>query len=267
MKGKTLRWIKILLVLVLAWSLFKIFRYYKNDRAYKNLMANYGEERDRTLSALATAEQDTEDLEYLTDEVHEILRAKTLVEYMHHEYPEVIARLLIVNLDMDFPVCQGSDNEFYLDHDYTGAYHPFGAVFLDKGNDKDLKDENSVLYGHNVTSGAVFHALEAYRDPAYVKEHPEIVVDTLDARCVYEIVAVYEADAYEDYRSSSYDDTGWEEFASRISHMNLLGDETFQRGDQILTLSTCTDYDHRLVVQGRLKERIPYRSLKTYERD
>ena len=49
--------------------------------------------------------------------------------------------------------------------------------------------------------------------------------------------------------------------------MNLLGDETFQRGDKIPTLSTCTDYDHRLVVQGRLKERIPYPSRQTNERD
>ena len=267
MKRKILQWIKVLLVLVLAWSLFKIYTYYKNDRAYKNLMATYAEERNRTLSALATAEQGAEDSETLSTEAHEILGAQALVEHLHHEYPHVIARLLISNLDMDFPVCQGADNAFYLDHDYTGAYHPFGAVFLDKRNDKNLEDENSVLYGHNVESGAVFHALDAYRDRAYVKEHPEIVVDTLDARCVYEIVAVYEADAYEDYRSPSYDDAGWEEFASRISHMNLLGDETFQRGDKILTLSTCTDYDHRLVVQGRLKERIPYRSRQTNERD
>lgn len=94
-----------------------------------------------------------------------------------------------------------------------------------------------------------------------------MVVDTLGARCVYEIVAVYEADAYEDYRSPSYDDAGWEEFATRTSRMNLLGDETFQKGDKILTLSTCTDYDHRLVVQGRLKERIPYRLRQSNERD
>ena len=267
MKRKTLQWVKVLLVLILAWSLVKIYAYYKNDRAYKNLMANYAEERDRTLSTLATPGEGAEAPEVPSGQTREIHGAQTFVEHLHHEYPEVIARLLIKNLDIDFPVCQGSDNAFYLDHDYTGAYHPFGAVFLDKENDQALEDENSVLYGHNVTSGAVFHALEAYRDPAYVKEHPEIVVDTLDARCIYSIVAVYEADAYEDYRSPSYDDAAWEEFTSRISHMNLLGDETFQRGDKILTLSTCTDYDHRLVVQGKLKERIPYRSLQTNERN
>lgn len=150
MKSKIFQWIKVLLVLVLAWSLFKIYTYYKNDRAYKNLMATYAEERDRTLSALATAEQGAEKLETLSDEVLEILGAKTLVEHLHDEHPHVIARLLIANLDMDFPVCQGEDNAFYLDHDYTGAYHPFGAVFPDKRNHKDLEDENSVLYGHIV---------------------------------------------------------------------------------------------------------------------
>lgn len=267
MKRKILQWIKVLLVLVLVWSLFKIYTYYKNDRAYKNLMASYAEERDRTLRALATAEEGAESSEAPSDEARELLGAKALVEHLHQEYPEVIARLWIANLDMDFPVCQGADNAFYLDHDYTGAYHPFGAVFLDKRNDQMLEDENSVLYGHNVTSGAVFHALEAYRDPTYVKEHPEIVVDTLDARCVYEIVAVFEADAYEDYRSPSYDDAGWEAFASKIARMNLLGDETFRKGDKILTLSTCTDYDHRLVVQARLREHIPYVSPQTNERD
>ena len=108
-----------------------------------------------------------------------------------------------------------------------GSILSFWLVSPDARNDKALDDENSILSGNKVTSGEAFHTPEAYGDPAYVKEHPEIIVDTLDARRIYEIVAVYEVDVYEDDRSPFYDEDRWKQFASRVSEKNLLGNETF----------------------------------------
>ena len=80
--------------------------------------------------------------------------------------------------DIDFPIVQGKDNDFYLDHNYKNQYHAFGSVYMDYRNSSDFSDLNTVLYGHNVRSGHVFHDLVKYNDENVVNDQPYIIVDT-----------------------------------------------------------------------------------------
>lgn len=245
MKKKIISIIQVLLVLILAFSLYKIYSYQKDNQAYKSIDNDYKAMRDKSI-------EKNKEKSNKGEVDPEIQAAVLFVRELNKSYPQIKGRLLIKNLDMDYPIVQGEDNSFYLDHDYEGNYHPFGAVFMDSRNSFDFRNQNTILYGHNVKSGHVFNLLNKYRDEKYVDDNPYIVIDSLEGRFTYEIFAVYEADQYEDYRSPSYDEKDFEEFISRIEEKNFLDRELPNKDDKILTLSTCSDVNERLVVQAEL---------------
>lgn len=176
------------------------------------------------------------------------------VAQLKAKYPDMVGWITIEGTDVDFPVVQGKDNEFYLNHTYKGEYHPFGEVFMDKDDKPDYSDQNTVLYGHNVRSGHVFHDLEQYKEQTFRDAHPYIEIDTVDGKKTYEIVAVYTASAYDPYRKPNYSEEGWEKFRAWVKGKNRIKESLPDRDARILTLSTCSDEEDRLVVHAVLKD-------------
>ena len=170
------------------------------------------------------------------------------------KYPDMVGWIKIEGTDIDFPVVQGKDNDFYLNHTYKGEYHPFGEVFMDKDDKPDYSDQNTVLYGHNVRSGHVFHDLEQYKEQSFRDAHPYIEIDTVEGKKTYEIVAVYTASAYDPYRKPNYSEEEWEKFRTWVKGKNRIKESLPDRDGRILTLSTCSDEEDRLVVHAVLKD-------------
>lgn len=270
MKKKIISLIQIVLVLAIAYALFKTYAYYRDNKAYNALEQDYKNKRVEYASRIHTTDEskpglergqnnddliDSEEKESQKPEDSAIQASLEFVNNLKKSYPQVQARLIIESLDMDYPIVQGQDNSFYLDHDYKGEYHPFGAVFTDARNSADFDNQNTILYGHNVKSGLVFHSLNNYRDKDFVSKNPYIIVDTTSQRLTYRIFAVYVVDAYDDYRSISYSDQEFEDLLTLIKNNNLVEGQLPSIEDRILTLSTCSNFevmDDRLVVHAVL---------------
>ena len=47
---------------------------------------------------------------------------------------------------INYPVVQGNNNEYYLNHSFTKDYNSAGWVYLDYRNNKDLSDQNTIIY-------------------------------------------------------------------------------------------------------------------------
>lgn len=75
--------------------------------------------------------------------------------------------------DIDLPVLY-RDNEFYMDHDFYGAYSSAGSIFLDERNSSDMSDDHMLIYGHNMKNGSMFGTLKAYREVSYLRQYPII---------------------------------------------------------------------------------------------
>ncbi|MFP5527979.1 class B sortase [Peptococcus simiae] len=240
MKGKILLAIKILLLAIILFSSYKIISYYQADRDFTS--------RHQALTAaLATKAQDQTSP---GEDPHSQAMVRTLKD-LQARYPDIIGWIQIPGTRIDLPIVQGQDNAYYLDHSYTGEYHPFGEVFMDKANRPDLSDQNTILYGHNVQSGQVFHDLEGYRDQAFRNAHPTVHIYTPEGRQDYQVVAVYIASPASPYRAPNYSPTDWQTFRDWVAERNLIQEDLpADPGHPILTLSTCSDTD-RLVVQAQ----------------
>ena len=160
------------------------------------------------------------------------------------------------------PVMQ-RDNEYYLTHDFYGEEDKHGQVFLDKGNSPQLTDDNTILYGHNITSDrSMFNILARYKDTEFAAEHPVIQLNTLYNRRQYAVAAVYivstrpehgELFDYISYLKFSTRDAK-QAYIAQIQKRSLIDTGVkMTADDQLLTLSTCTYEfaDARLVVVAR----------------
>jgi len=175
---------------------------------------------------------------------------------------EFIGWLTIPDTIIDYPVMQGKDNEYYLNHDFYGEEKKHGSLFLDYKNDVLLPDSNLIIYGHNMKDGTMFSALRKYKNQSFYEAHKVISFHTIYEKAQYEIVSVFLSKVYlknEDtfkyyqfIKASNQEE--FDKFYTNIKEMSLYdtGNEA-QYGDTFLTLSTCdyTTEDGRLVVVAK----------------
>lgn len=194
-------------------------------------------------------------------------RPKILTQYreMAKEYPGLFGWLQIPDTQISLPVMQPlTEQNFYLDHDFTGAESAEGALFTDPQNSRWPQDDNIVIYGHNMKNGHMFGMLSLYENPDYFHAHREISFDTIYETGIYETVAVLKTrilneneQGFRYYQFFQYDDE--KEFAQCVDFVreNQLFDtgSSLQYGDQILMLSTCeySQENGRLVLVSRKK--------------
>ena len=160
---------------------------------------------------------------------------------------------------VDYPVVQGKDNNYYLKHLPNGNYSVGGSLFLNAHNASDFTDPNSIIYGHNMTSGAMFGEFKKY--VSQIKETPkEIYLYLPDGtKHIYKVFSInktlYNGIAYKiDFK----DVMEYEEYQNK-----LLETTAFDVGGitdttkRILTLSTCSvigsKQGNRVVITGMEK--------------
>lgn len=169
---------------------------------------------------------------------------------------DIVAYIFIEGTNINNVIVQGRDNEFYLYRDIFRNWNVNGSIFLDYRNTPDFNDFNTVVYGHNMNNGTMFHNLRYYMSRDFFEAHPNIVVILDERVLVYEIFSVFQTRIDFDYIQV--------EFESRREFGALVDEITRRRvydtgvyateEDRMLILSTCTnvDDDTRIVVAGRL---------------
>lgn len=149
--------------------------------------------------------------------------------------PEIIGWIYAPQVDVDEPILKGTDNSFYLTHDFEKTYSPLGSVFTWSDANEELEDDHVLLFGHNMMSGQIFGKLSKFKDEAFLDADPVVYV--------YTPYHVKKLEAVESYVCDINDDIFKDDWKS---------DER-----QVFTLVTCDGYDNtpmRLVVNCRWVE-------------
>ena len=147
--------------------------------------------------------------------------------------------------NIDYPVVQGSDNDFYLNHDFNKNYLPAGSIFLDYRNDFET-DSNSVIYGHHMRNSTMFGQMEKFKDKDFFADNKIITLKTDDTTYKYEIFAIGVYDADFGYNDVSFsDEEDFNNFLNKILDKSMYSRDIVSSKNQIITLSTCSyEYDN-----------------------
>jgi len=149
---------------------------------------------------------------------------------------------LVAGTRVDYPLVQSDDNDYYLYHSFTGDALKAGAIFVDFRNSRTLLyNRNTVIYGHNMESGAMFHSLINYKDESFFRSK-QIVISTFDGIYTFEVFSFYETKADIDYfRTWFQNDDDFVNFCTEEEKNSMYHKDgiTFDGNSVIITLSTC----------------------------
>lgn len=188
------------------------------------------------------------------------------VKELQGQNPDIIGWLEIENTNINYPVLQGTDNSYYMTHNYKKENSKNGSIFLNADYNWNIPSNNFLIYGHNLGNGMMFQELLKYEKERFYQEHPIIRFTTAKEDAEYEIISVFKSRVY--YKSeknvfryyyfiNSKSEEEYNQFVKNAKNASLYPiDTTANYGDQLITLSTCSYYveDGRFAVVGRRQD-------------
>lgn len=106
--------------------------------------------------------------------------------------PSCVCWVYASGANINHPVVQCDDNEFYLHHTFERKKNSAGCIFMDHEVDPNLSSWNTFIYGHNMKNGTMFGHLKNYiNNPAVYEKDPYIYIFRPEGIYRYEIFAFY----------------------------------------------------------------------------
>lgn len=177
---------------------------------------------------------------------------------LREQYPDLAAWLWLWagETDIDYPVMQAADNDYYLTHLYDGTYNHNGSIFIDYRNTGVLTDGNTVLYGHNMQNGGMFNPLNQYKSPEFYSAHPVMKLCTPEGDCTVELICgTVEDGNYEFVQLNFVDFNDMNDYVNRFSPRSTFESGVqLQPGDRLVSFCTCSyeNMNARYMLIGRV---------------
>lgn len=169
---------------------------------------------------------------------------------------EIVAWIAVDGTNINYPIVKALDNNFYLNHDINGNLKFSGWTFMDYRNDSNLRDNNTIFYGHNLANKTAFGSLEnLFKKDWLESSNHYVIVLSETGKSIYEIFSVYTTEPEVYYLQNTFDDQdSFYEFEKSLKERSIYDfNVDIEKYDSIITLSTCTtDNQKRSVVHAKL---------------
>lgn len=172
---------------------------------------------------------------------------------------DTVGWLTVNNTNINYPIVQADDNEYYLKRDFYKSKTSSGWVFMDYRNNAIVLDDNTIIYGHKLKNGLMFGSLSDVLKSSWYKdsENQIITFDILSTNIKWQIFSIYKTSYTTEYLKTSFMTAeSYNEFVEEIQEKSIYDfNQELEYGDKILTLSTCTGFsssNQRLVVHAKL---------------
>lgn len=229
--------IQIVLIAVIIFSGIKIIEWIKSNKKNKDIMSEIKE------NVVINNETDSNNEEYKID-----------FAKLKQKNSDAIAWIKVNGTDIDFPVVKGTDNSYYLTHNFDKEKNKAGWIFADYRNKFDGTDKNIIIYGHNMKNGSMFASLkDVIKEEWYNNENNKYIdLITENENCKYQVFSVYQIETEEYYLQINI--SNFKEFVEKIKGRSKKDfNVDIKETDSILTLSTCADNTKYRVVLHAVK--------------
>lgn len=170
---------------------------------------------------------------------------------------DVVGYLKVNNTNVDYPVVLAKDNKYYLKYNLYKEEDRNGWIFMDFRNSDKYLNDNTIIYGHNMYySGIMFGTLHKVLNSSWNnnKENLTISFDTMYESMNWQIYSIYTIPKTSDYLKVSFEsEEEKQNYINMTKNRSIKDFETeITIKDHILTLSTCTGDNDRLVIHAKL---------------
>ena len=259
-----------IIIIAIAMIGINLFKNYQDDKKSDEI-----EEKIKSIMNIPTITQNeeneptTNNFEYIspndtdlkiinttTTSIYDI-KYKMVFDELKEINKDTIGWLKVNNTNIDYPVVQGEDNDYYLNRDYYQNKNRHGWIFVDYRNSIESLNRNTIIYGHNLANQKMFGTLRyALNSAWYEKTNNQIITfNTIYANMRFQIFSIYKVPVTTDYLTTKFGtDEKFMEFINMIKERSIYDfNVEVKPEDHILTLSTCSNgHDQRLVVHAKL---------------
>lgn len=226
--------IQLILVIIMIYSGTKIYRWYKDNDKNNELM----EELKESVIINDTSDEDTIDFNSLKE-----------------KNSDTVAWIKVEGTDIDYPVVQTSNNEYYLNHSFDKSSNGAGWIFADYKNKIDGTDDNIVVFGHNRRDGSMFSSLKNVLTAEWYNDENNRMITfiTEQENISYEVFSVYQIENEDYYIKTEFTEKSFLNFLQTIKRRSIKNfGVDVDKTDSILTLSTCAnDNKYRVVLHAK----------------
>lgn len=187
------------------------------------------------------------------------------MELLKKQNPDFTAWLAIPNANVDNPVYQTDNNDYYLTRNQKGQKSAYGALYFDCDNviRENEFDSNILIFGHEMKNGTMFGSLKKYRKLDFYKSNPTVSLTTFYGENTYQIFSVFvlNADKNDDngyvfdiFKKNVSTDAEFSGWISEVYERSLINANIeVTKDDEILTLVTCcNDFKNaRLIIMAK----------------
>lgn len=232
--------IYIMLLSILLYSGIKIYKWYK-DKTNNSKIA----EQIKHTVIVEEKNEDENKKEYKID-----------FNKLKDQNNETVAWIKVNNTNIEYPVVKGTNNSFYLNHNFDKSNNSAGWIFADYRNKFDNTDKNIVIYGHNMKDNSMFGSLKNILNSDWYdnEENTNITLYTENEKCIYKVFSIYKIESEDYYIKTEFsDDNNFEQFVNTIKKRSIKEFNTdVSKDDNILTLSTCANNNkYRVVLHAK----------------
>lgn len=168
-----------------------------------------------------------------------------------------IGWLRIEDADIDDPVLQAEDNEFYLSHDDYDEYSIWGSYFFscDNNTSPESLDKVTLIFGHSNGNSAhlKFSTLKKFKDVEFAQKHQYIELWFGDIKTIWQVFSACDYPVAEHtIMNVNPNDSAFQEEIARMKELSYNHyDVPVSEDDNVLVLATCSgedNYDYRFLV-------------------
>lgn len=179
------------------------------------------------------------------------------LNYYINKNSETVGWIKIEGTNINYPIVQHKDNDYYLEHDFYKRKTNVGWIFADYRNDLNTLNNNTIIYGHNLINRTMFGEIPNFLKESWLnkKNKPYIKLSTKTTNSVWEIFSIYKTEPTVEYLQAQFNSIeNYKEFLNNITkkskkNFNINVEPT----DKIITLSTCDDTgNYRVAVHAKL---------------
>ena len=145
--------------------------------------------------------------------------------------------------NINYPVVQTNNNDFYLNHSYNKSYNEAGWVFMDYRNNSKIFDNNTVIYAHSRIDRSMFGTLRNATKKSWFnnKDNHIIRLSTPTENTLWMIFSSYNINNETYYIKTNFE--GENEYLKWLNDMKKRSSFDYKTeinvNDKVLTLSSC----------------------------
>lgn len=222
--------INIILLAIISFSVTEIaikgWQYYKADRTYSKA------------EEFKPAAENSEEGNVINEENEDNYKK---LKDINSDYKLWIS---IPEFEIEYPVVQGDDNEFYLHNDFYKNKSSSGSIFLDYRVDVE-GDKNLIIYGHNMKNGSMFNKITKYKEADEFKKGKIKIIEN-NMEYTYEVFSVFVEDENSHALKNKFNSVAeYDEYIDELKEKSMFKKEVKNTDyENIITLYTCSyEYD------------------------